>query len=233
MILKLFSCNSKSNISQTVKKEVTESQLDTIVRVQVIPNEISGTNYIEKEYYIVLKKDTMNFSCIITKNKISGKMSIKYRYDVFENVPYSYSLQDTEAVDEQVKVKKIKHIHTYKEQIRFLELILNNASKDFNKSKVSSMSFTLRTFNEICQTVTKQYISKYGENFTNRSNGKIVAIIGNTSLIQDLNKILVPYSLSISKTSMDGLMYYTQDNSKAGTKPIIDGMIILNLVKTP
>ena len=233
LFLMLFSCNSKSNTIQTIKDNILQYKADTTVAGNVLPQDILGKEYFQKEYFVIMKNDTSSFSVVITENKISGKMSMRYWYTPYEKIAFSYSSNDTAAVSQYEPVKRFNHKSTYEDQIRELKLILKYASKDFNMSKVSNISFALRTFDEICQNTTKQYIGKYGETFTNGSNGKIVALMENTSLIKNLNNILVPYSLTINKTSMDGLMYYVPDNSKTGTKPIIDGMIILSLVKLP
>jgi hypothetical protein len=230
IFLLLFSCNSESNVTQTGESSIPEERPDTIVGVQVVLAEVAGTDYIQKEYFIIIKSDTSSFSCIITENKFNGKISIHYKYSPYEKMPALISSDDTVAVAEYVSFKKNNPKLNYKDQVKELKLILNYASKDYDLRKLSSMKLAMLSVDDLSQSITKQYISQYGETFPPNSNQKVATLIENSHLRKDLNNILSPYLVIVNKTSVDGLMYYVPQDSQAGAKRILDGMVIFNLI---
>jgi len=240
----LNKCNFKTNtipvnFSRTENGTTIKEKFDTIVVSKIIPAEISVSDYIEKEYFIVINKDTSSFSCIISKNKIKGNLSMRCYYSRYRKTPDSFSLEDSAAVSESESEKsKLYYIPKYKEQINELKLILEHIAKEFDLTKLHSFRFSMHSFNSFSESITKQYISLYGENFGNNSNKKVVHLIKKSELVVDLNKILLPHSVIINKIFLDGLVYYEPENTisyKNGTLPaigskrIIDGVVIFNI----
>jgi hypothetical protein len=237
LFLLLFSCNAESDNALQGKKNDLKTRSDTTVGIENMPADVTGSGYIEKEYFVVIRTDTLNTSCIFTENKSTGKMSMKYRYDPYGNIPYKFYLDDTAAVAKEEPVKKSIKKLSYKNQIRELELILNAASKDFNVSKLSTLRFSISSIDELSPDITRQYLHKYGEKFLPGYNQNAADLINSSRFKADVSKILAPYSLDINKISIDGLTYYVPQRSAKGTKPLLDGVIIISLVghldKTP
>lgn len=229
------------NSSQTENKTTVKENPDTIVVSRMIPSEISGSDYMEKEYFIVISEDTSGFSCIISKNKIKGNLSIRCDFSRYRKVSDPFSLEDSAAVSESGSEKsKLYFVPKYKEQVNELKLILEQAAKGLDLSKLNYFTFGMNSFNSFSQNITKQYISLYGEHFRNDSNEKVVDLIKKSTLVVDLNRILLPYSLIINEISLDGLAYYAANDTsyKNGTlssasKKIIDGMVIFTTGSVP
>jgi hypothetical protein len=233
LFLLFFSCNDTNSHNSSEKNDTQKIRSDTIVKVLVIPDEIAGTGYIEKEYFVVIKSDTSTCSSIITKNKSTGKVSMKYKHDPYGKIPYSFSLDDTVAVAEGVPIKKMIKKLSYKDQIRELQLILNYASKDFKFNRLSNVSFMMSSIDGLPESITKQYLNKYGEKFADAGNEKAANLIKGANLTEDLNKILARYSLSIKNIYIDGLAYYARQDLPKGTKPLLDGSVIISLFAIP
>lgn len=249
LIFVLFiKCNFKTNtipvnFSQIENRTTVKEKFDTIVVSKIIPAEISGLNYIEKEYFIVIKKDTSSFSCIISKNKIKGNISMRYYYNPNGKTPNSFSFEDSAAIIESRSEKRKQYyIPKYKEQIKELKIILEHIVKDFDLSKLNSFRMSMQSFRSFTQSITKQYISLYGEKFGNESNKKVVDLIKKSELVVDLNRILLPYSVKINKIFLDGLAYYSPEGTilnenetltGVASKKIIDGLVIFSIVFIP
>lgn len=231
--LLLFGCNATNSHNSSEKNDTLKIGSDTIVMVQGIPDEIVGPGYVKKEYFIVVKSDTSTCSGIITENKSTGKVSMKYKHDPYGKIPYSFPLDDTMAVAKNVPiVKRIKKL-SYKDQIRELQLILNYASKDFKLNRLSNLSFLMSSIDGLPENITKQYLKKYGEKFASASNEKAANLIKEEKLTEDLSKILASYSLSIKNIYIDGLDYYVRQDLPKGTKPLLDGSVIISLAAIP
>jgi hypothetical protein len=73
LFVSLIKCNFKpAPVNFTQSEDGTEMErFDTMVVSKIIPAEISGFNYIEKEHFIVLDKDTSSF--LVLSLKINKK----------------------------------------------------------------------------------------------------------------------------------------------------------------
>lgn len=226
----LFSCNSKSNSMQTRNDSIFHKKEDTTVVVQVVPEEILGADYTQKEYFVIMKNDTSSFSCVITKSKISGKMSMRYQYTPFEKIASSYSTKDTSAVSEHKPVRRFNHKLTYKEQIIELKLILKYALKDYDLSKLSRVSIDMSSINGLSQNILEKYVSQFGT-IDYPSYQKVRTLIENSLFKSDLNNLLSPYSVIIKETFVvDGLIDYIPQDSKSGTKAVLNCMVMFYLI---
>ena len=226
----LFSCNFKNNTTQTGKDSRLIENSDTTVAVQVLPEEISGPDYFQKEYFVIMKNDTSSFSWVITENKISGKMSMRYRYTPYDKIATSYSLKDTAAVAGYEPVKKFNHKSTYEDQIRELKLILKYASKDYDLSKLSYMSIDMSSINGLSQNILEKYVNQFGT-INYLSTQKVTTLIKNSSFKTDLGNLLSPYSVIIKETFVDdGLIDYIPRDSKTGSKAVLHCRVIFDLI---
>lgn len=229
LIILLAGCNFKNENTPQSQKTVPKEKSDTIVGIEVVPAVITGTDYIEKEYFVAIKNDTSGFSGIITQNKATGKVSINCRLDPYRRPSHSFSSDDTAAVDYDVPLKKPAKKLKYEDQLRQIELILSYASKDFDLSKSHSLRIGMSVIDEFSQNITQQYLSKYGERFPYGSNKNAVELVKSSRLTADLKKALAPYSLIIDKISIDGLGYTraqdTADNAR------LEGMICWSVKK--
>ncbi|MNK99917.1 hypothetical protein D3C87_1203340 [compost metagenome] len=231
LIILLAGCNFKNDNNSLNKKGVPKEKSDTIVGVEVVPADIVGTDHIEKEYFVVIKNDTSSFLVIISENKITGKVFMNYRQDPYGRTPRSFSADDTAAVAYDEPIRKPAKKLNYKKQMRQIELILGDASKDFNLSKLHGLRFGMSTIDGFSQNTTKQYLSKYGERFPYGGNSNAAELVKSSVLTADLNKILAPYALIIDEVSIEKLVYFTPLSSPRGTKPLLDGMVYLSFKK--
>ncbi|TKC65017.1 hypothetical protein FBD94_00190 [Pedobacter hiemivivus] len=229
LIILLAGCDFKNENTPLNQKTVPKEKSDTIVGIEVVPAVISGMDYIEKEYFVVIKNDTSSFSGTVIENKATGKVSIGYRRDPYERTPRSFSSDDTAAVAYDEPLKKPAKKLNCKDQMRQIELILSYASMDFNLSKSHSLRFAMSAIDGFSQNIAKQYLSKYGEKFPYGGNKNAAELVKSSRLTAALNKALAPYSLIIDKVSIDGLGYtraqHAQDNAR------LDGMVYWSVKK--
>jgi hypothetical protein len=226
LLLVLYSCNPIQARNDKVLKE----KADTIVAVQVVPEEILGSQYLQKEYFVMYKNDTSSFSCVITESKISGKISMLYKYTPYEKIATSYSSNDTAEVAEYEPVVKFNHKSTYNNQITELKLILKCASKDFDLSKLSDVSLMMSSINGLSQHILEKYVIRFGK-INYPSDHNVGTLIENSFFKTDLNNLLSSYSVIIKRSFVgDGLIDYRPRDSKAGSKAVLDGMVIFSLV---
>ena len=229
LFVSLIKCNFKpAPVNFTQSEDGTEMErFDTMVVSKIIPAEISGFNYIEKEYIIVLDKDTSSFSCIISKNKQKGSLSIRCYNSLFGKASDSLFLKDSAAIGNNT----IQQYYTpnYKNQVNEFKIILESIAKEYDLRKLNFFRFDMLIFKSFSQSIAKQYINLYGEDFGDNSNKKVVDLINKSKLVVDLNRIFIPYSLMINKTFIDGLAYYTPLRNNEASKKIIDGLVIFSL----
>ncbi|GAB2983301.1 hypothetical protein GCM10027049_20470 [Mucilaginibacter puniceus] len=191
---------------------------------------MSTPDYIEKEYFVITKNDTSNYSCFITENKNTGKVSINYRNTPNGKTPAIIAAGDSAAVEEKALPQYSNHKLTYNGQIEEIRLIMKRASKDYNFSKLHFLRLMMSSIKGLPQNLLKQYITKYGENFGSGSNQKAVELIENSQVTADLKSILSQYSVTIDDISIDGLAYYPPQYPKPGEpKMLLDGMVIFSM----
>jgi hypothetical protein len=231
----LFNCNK--NAGNTETKSVLVK--DTIVVRKLISEELAVFPD-EKEYFVVIKKDTSNFSCIFSKIS-TNEIFLEVNHYNNRNI----SLTDSSAIEgkkEKYMFKDSYYKTSYKEQMRELNLILEEANKDFNLNSINSINFgTLADNGDLAIQVTKSYTQKYGMKNLDNYNF-IEQILQNSQLKNDLNNILKPYFLSVDKIGIENL-FFTDKSCLFHTKKIeadstiipdkiLNGSIYIKLSKT-
>ncbi len=230
--------NTDFNKSELVsdKGEKLKERADTTVLSEIIPKEISTSNYFSREYFVVIANDTSGFSCIISQNKTNERIFILLNYSALKKTYNSFALADSAEVTERQRKFKRFSKPNYPEQIKELKLILDHASKEFDLSKLTSLRLSMGTISGFSTNITKQYIQQFGENFSNPSNKKVVHLIEDSYLSDDLKRILAPYSLKITKCSVDGLVYYkpreqTENKTSSEGNLIFEGFVYFNIIR--
>lgn len=226
----LCSCNSQSNINRT--EAALKIKQDTTVKSQAVPIEISGLNFLSKEYFVVVGNDTSIYSCFITKNKNSGKLSMHYKYTLGRKTPSSFSSEDTAATVKGNPIMKPYYKSSYSNQIKELKLILKHASKEYDLNKLNFISIDISSVNGLSENILEKYYSEHRETINFRSNQNLANIIAKSQLKTDLTNILYPYSVAINSTSIDELIYDARQDHQKSTKGILDGIVIFSIITT-
>lgn len=225
MISLLLSCN---NTSVTY----LDNNNDTIVGVFDIPEEFSGIGYTEKRYFIIIKNDTSNYTSTFISNNASGTVSMNYRLDPFISLPDSEALKDSSILADKIRTPRSPSRRiTYQAQLREIQIILNEAAKQFDLSKLFNIKFKLSTIENLNNLIQEDY-EKSTKTITYEA---LSEKIFKSNIINDLNRLLAIYDLKIQNVVIDGI-FYTKDNEKQGNKTTvlyekIEASIILSLIK--
>jgi hypothetical protein len=194
--LLFFACSSKTKSSDFVLvRQEQKGMIDTIVAKKTISSDIRSSSYKEKEYFVVIRKDTSIFSCIFFENNINRKIRINFDYDV--NKRGSVSLLNSIPVIEKeynIPYSKI----TYKQQLNELSMILKKSLEDFNLSQVQYICFELSSNGDLAINITNQFMKSKTKN-----RKYIEQILLNSQFCSDLNNILKPYSIAIEQISIE------------------------------
>jgi hypothetical protein len=208
LLLSLLLCAcSKTKSSGSVNNKIG---IDTIVASKMLPQEITGTLYRGKEYFVIMGNDTSYFSCIFLEHTKTGRTSIKFECDMY-NKKYLSLISDSIVITEMDFEYKIPYYKTtYKQQISELKMILKKSTEDFDLDKLQYMSFELLSTGDLAIEVTNQYIKEIGAKVINnyKSVGQIFL---NSQLGIDLNLILKPYFISIEQVSIEKLHFITRN----------------------
>jgi hypothetical protein len=184
LVILLASCkdNRQNNFAQTTtENKVT---VDTIVGNKAITDEIAGSSYRKRAtgYFVIIDKDTSDYTCIFTQSKDNGKVSINL------NIPYS------------------KTAMTYRQRLDELKIILPQAAKDYDFNSLSSISFgRLILSGDLAIEVTRQYRQKFGTSNKIEGYATVEQFLKVSKLGTDLNVLFKPYSISVDKVSIEKL----------------------------
>lgn len=190
-----LSCNKNIEDFKIQSKETPSK--DTIVVDELVPKEIAVFPN-EKEYFIVINKDTSNFSCVFSQIN-DKKISITFNYNNNHNI----FLTDSSATKENIESKDSYYKVSYTQQMRELKLILKKASKDFNLNNLVSINFgKLSDCRDLAIEVTKNYTQNYETKNLNNYN-LIEQLLEKSQFRIDLDDILKPYSVSIKNISIE------------------------------
>ncbi len=216
VLLKCNNISSSNNIGNNTQdtKTIHNPNGDTIVNIIMIPSEISDSEYIAKEYYLVTNGDTSNFSCFISLNTVKGSISINYVYEPYQKSYSSFIPEDSSSIINFENVKKISvHESNYKGQLREMQQILDFASKEFDLDELSSIRLVLSSIDSLSDNITSLYKSKFSNNIKTVNNTKVADLIRNSEFTNDLNRILSVYKVEISKVYVDGLIVNVMQNA--------------------
>jgi len=221
IIILLSSCKEKKSPEKPQSKILPEIVSDTIIRSKLITDEIAGSAYRKraKSYFLIVKSDTSDFRCIFAEAKEGGKVSL------FLNLPY------------------LKRTITYRQIKQELAMILPTASKDFNFDSLSSVSYgRLILSGDLAVIMSQEYLEKFGKNTMDQPDRKkIYNFMQRSELVQDLNFIFKPYSISVDQVYCEKAFFTTKSElywaSKVETDStlvpdkILDCMVVVSLKK--
>lgn len=237
----LPACKSNKNSikGETVPLNISNVLIkDTVVVAQSLPALISGNEFMEKEYYVTFGKDTSTFSCIVTEERIGGKIGLRWTFSMDKKISKLLSdsslMLDTSSVTQPLIKKKPSYlIPSFENVINEFTLILKRISKEYNLHKVKFLKFDLSSFYYTTFNITQLYIAKFGnDGFVNSS--KMKDFLKEGSFINVLERIFSSYSITIKKIDVDGLAFidiadvHDSEHNK-GLKRILAGTVVLSL----
>jgi hypothetical protein len=158
---------------------------DTIIGSKEINDELAGSSYRDKAigYFVIIGKDTSNFTCIFSELKTGGRVNIDL------NIPY------------------LKKTVTHGQRFKELKLILPKASKDFDFDSLNSISFGRLVQNgDLAIEITKEYKQKnptFRNLFVNYTAFEEFLIT--SKLGRDLGDVFKQYSITIASVSIEKL----------------------------
>lgn len=82
----LIGCNDNRHNSFTQTKAENKVSVDTIVGSKTITDEIAGSAYGKRAigYFVIIDKDTSDYTCIFTESKGDGKVGIDLNIKYFK-----------------------------------------------------------------------------------------------------------------------------------------------------
>ena len=216
-ILTMLSLACSQN-GQTERVKVTN---DTVVGSKLIKDEIAGSSYRNKSigYFVVINKDTSDFTCILIAFKENGKVGLDL------NIPY------------------LKNTVTHKQRFKELKLILTKASKDFNFDSLNYIRFgRLVQSGDLAIEITEEYKQKH-KSFKNLfiNYNKFEKFLVTSKLGRDIESVFKPYSIAVESVSIEKLFLTTrkdlywasavETNSTEVPDKILDCMTVVGLKK--
>ena len=183
----LFGCN---NNQQSGFTQTTTQTVDTIVGRKIITDEIAGSAYRERAigYFVIIDKDTSDYTCIFTEYKDRGIVGIDL------NIPYS------------------KTEMTYRQRLEELKIILPKAASDFNFDSLTVMYFgRLVLSGDLAVDITKQYRQKFGTGDQLENYTTVEQFLKESKLGTDLNALLEPFSIAVDKVTIEKLILASQE----------------------
>jgi hypothetical protein len=176
--------NQQKNFTQgTAENKVT---VDTTVGSKIIIDEIPGSAYRKRAigYFVIIRKDSSDYTCIFTESKIGDKVGI----DLNNRYPY---------ID-----------MTYGQRLEELKIILPKAAKDFNFDSLTTVGLgQLISSGDLAIEITKKYRNKFGTGGKLESYATVGQFLKESRLGADLDKLFKPYSISVDKVSIEKLHF--------------------------
>lgn len=184
--------------------EVAEKDNDMVIASKVVSAELAAPGYFDKEYFAVRKGDTSAFSCFVTKNLSTGKLSIELRTSE-QKTPDTFSTADSATVSEKAGSGNI-FFTDYKTQMEELKLIIRDISSEFDLDSLRHITFNLSGFPDYSKKLFEKYVEENGGVFDNSSSARVIELM-KPGLLQELNMIISGDFLSINKVAVDGLAF--------------------------
>jgi hypothetical protein len=168
---------------------------DTTIGSKIITDEIAGSAYRKsaKGYFLIIGKDTSNFTCIFSESKDGNYVSLDF---IGENSKSSY-----------------------RERMEHLRIILPFASKDYTLDSLKLISFGRLVNNgDIAINLTNSYRKKFGRSDKISNYSTISRFLENSKLCADINHIFKPYSISVRKIMVEKVFFTTKKELKSRSK---------------
>lgn len=195
---------------------------DTLVGSEMLTDEISGMALRKRAtaYFLILGHDTSEFKPIFIESKN-------------DNIYLLLNLSSK------------NNTTTHQQRMNELAYILSKASKDYNFEyfKQISLGRLIKT-GDLAVSITDQLIKKYRKDVEiNPKEYQLISrLLMRSQAMSDFNEVLAPYSLSVSKFSIEKTSLipkeYLYNYSKIKTDPeklpkqILDGIAVITLKRT-
>lgn len=200
----LTSCSDRQNSSVKTTNENIET-IDTLVGSKIITDEIAGSAYRKraKGYFLIIDKDTSDFTCIFSENKDNGNVGI------------------------DLNIRYFKATMSYRQRLEELKLILPTAATDFNFDSLTGINFgRLVLSGDLAIDVTKQYQQKFGTSDKLESYETVGLFLKESKLGSDLDSLFKPYNISVDKVSIEKHFYASREEIFWGSKIETDSVDI-------
>jgi hypothetical protein len=180
----LLGCNDNRQNSFAFATMENKATVDTIVGSKTITDEIAGSAYRKRAtgYFVIIGKDTSDYTCILTESKDGGKVSIDL------NIPYS------------------KAEIPYRKRLEELKTILPKAATDYNFDSLASISLgRLILSGDLAIDITKQYRQTFGTSNKLKDYKTVEQFLLKSKLSTDLDNLFKEYSISVDNVSIEKL----------------------------
>lgn len=180
ILLCISSCRNKSENSSD---NALASQ-DTLIISEALITPIGGSNSALKseKFYLVIKNDTSDFTCLINTSTESGTYSINISFHA-NNI-------------------------SYEERLNELLIILPHINNKYPLDSLRSIYLgRLIYYGDLAVSVTEAYNRAYTSYKKAEDHQAISTFLLETRLADDFNKLLKPYALSIQKISPEKIFF--------------------------
>lgn len=223
--------NKRGNSYSQATANVIYNNKDTIIIVKKVPEEISGNNVHEVEYFVSI--NSTNYSPVILISKIQNRLIIKLKSNIGD---YSVdNMNDTNAVEKRIDNNSVKLFISSEEKYNLIRRILERVSKDFELSKTQTIFLDISTFEEEVIQITEKYKILYGLECNNLSNERMADIIKESSLYKNLCVLFNQYSIKMGQVYVEDIMCVSPDRqeskmSKNKLPYVLDASVIISTI---
>ncbi|MBV6646805.1 MAG: hypothetical protein KI790_15210 [Cyclobacteriaceae bacterium] len=187
MILYLSGCIIRQSDSP---KSFEQAEQTTLRSLDVLEQYV-GSAYSNKarQFFLVTQGDTSRFRPVITMNK-NGRISL------YLNLPYQQPLAYDQVNEE-------------------LQMILPLTNEHFSMDSLRSISIgRLAQTGDLAVAITSEYLSQEGVPgpITTSKYSEVEAFLLESSLTQDFNALLSPYSLQVVSIEIEKVFFVSQEN---------------------
>jgi hypothetical protein len=177
----LLSISSCINKSENSSGNVINSH-DTLIRSEMLITPIAGSASNSERFYLVIKNDTSDFTCLINTSTESGTYSLNISF-------YASNI-------------------SYEERLKELEIILPHINKKYPLDSLRSIYMgRLIYYGNLAVAITEAYHREYTSYKNVEDYQAISTFLLKTKLANDFNKILKPYGVSIQKISPEKIFF--------------------------
>lgn len=168
------------------KHDLVESAIsqDTLVGSEVLKTKIAGSGLLltSERFYLVIKNDTSDFTCLINTSTESGTYSLNISF-------YASNI-------------------SYEERLKELLIILPHINEKYPLDSLKSIYMgRLIYYGDLAVAVTEDYHREYTSYKNAEDYQAISTFLLKTKLAEDFNKLLKPYAISIKKISPEKIFF--------------------------
>ena len=154
----------------------------------------------EKEYFVVINRDTSSYSCILMNSKYGIRISWESMLTHKRFFDYTCNEEiDTTAFDDKWKEsEKEFKVPTYKDMLREIDLCMEAASKDYDLRALRSFNCFLCQLRDIAVLTTNNLEANFNlEENGIYSHSDITKALKMTTFEEDLNRIFKKYGKKV------------------------------------